>query len=245
MTSVASPRKLCAHISLDAAGMEVCSVPLSNSPSIHLGLKDAAHKRGFQLLSAVPGETDELWEAAEISKGRLPTCVSKKAMDVKWSLLCVARTAAPVSRGGTQEQRLKEAGRGSGGILQVLQSRQSMLLLQDTAHGTPKIHCTCWLVVHSRGLCLRPKIKSHLQDPLTVLWRLALILLSQVLISNLIWNCKYWRISVVVLAIKAKISFFTNLVKLSLLDHFSSVLIRQCALLDHNLNETHGNWRAY
>lgn len=110
LTSVAWQRKLCAHISLDVAQIEVCSVPFSNSPSIDPGLKDAAPKRAFPLLNAAPGETDQLWEAAEISKERLPARALKKAVELKLSLFCVARTAAPASRVGSQEQRLQEAG---------------------------------------------------------------------------------------------------------------------------------------
>lgn len=85
ITSAVWQRKLCAHISSDVAQMEVCTVPFSKSPSLHHGLKEAALKRAFQLLNAAPGE--------QIS--------SERPKEVKPSLLCIARTAAPVSRGGT------------------------------------------------------------------------------------------------------------------------------------------------
>lgn len=132
--------------------MEVCSVPFSNSPSLHHGLKEAAPKRAFQLLNAALGE--------QISYER--------PKEANLSLLCVARTAVPVSRGGTQEQTAR--GRVEA---QVAFSR----------HCSHPRACCCCRTQHTEhqrataladlscipeGFVLGPRL-SQLQDSLTVL----------------------------------------------------------------------------
>lgn len=87
-------------------------------------------------------------------------------MEVKLSLLCVARTAAPVSMGGTQEQRLKEA-------VQRLRwhSSSTAVTLERaaaTGHSSTQEHQRCtaladlWRI--PEGFVSGPRL-SQLQDP--------------------------------------------------------------------------------
>lgn len=115
---------LCSHqfrCSTDA----VCSVPFSNSPSTHHGLKDAGPKRDFQLLTIAPGERDQLLRGCRDQEGKITNMRFGKGYGIKLNLLCVARTAAPVNWVTPRSKDCKKQGRGSGGILQALQSPQS------------------------------------------------------------------------------------------------------------------------
>lgn len=90
--------------------------------------------------------------------------------------------------------------------------------------GTPKMHCTCRLVAHSRGICLRPKIKSVTRSTnCTVKAITNTIITSTYLKFHLKQQVLKNLMSCPLLAIKAELSFFTNFVKLSLLSYFSSV----------------------
>lgn len=122
ITSIVWQRKLCDHISSEVVQMEACSFLSATAPS---WLKKCwpqerlptAHHSSRGKRPALRGCRDQ--------QGKITNMCFEKGYGIKLNLLCVARTAAPVSRVTPRSKDCKRQGRASGAILQALQSPQS------------------------------------------------------------------------------------------------------------------------
>lgn len=143
--------------------------------------------------------------------------------EVKLNLLCVARTAAPVSRGGTQEQTARGRVEAQVAFSKHCSHPRACCCCRHSTQNTkdPPHLQTC--PVFQRDL-FQAQDKSVTRSTNSTLKSITdTVITSTYLKSHLKLQVLKNLMSCPLLAIKAEISFFTNFVKLSLLDHFSSV----------------------